>query len=213
MGAIKVSIFEDSRHLRESLQIVLNGTPGFICTGAYANCSDLLHCVEKDQPDIVLMDIEMPGMNGLDATKLIKAKFPKVHILIQTVFFQDDYIFRAICAGASGYILKTTTLSGYIDALSDVSSGGSPMTPGIARRVIELFRDHVPVVPKQQDYHLTEKEKEALKHLVAGKSYKMIAAEMDVTFETIKSHIRNIYTKLQVNSNTEAVAKALRDGI
>ncbi len=207
---IKVAIFEDSRHLRESLQIVLNGSPGFTCVGAYPDCKNILAQVEKDKPGIILMDIEMPGTNGIEATALVKSTFPQVHVLIQTIFFEDDYIFRGICAGASGYILKSTSFTGYLDALSEVFSGGSPMTPGIARRVLELFKQHAPAAPAAPaDYQLTSKEKEILKLLVNGRSYKMIAAEMNVSFETVKSHIRNIYQKLQVNSNTEAVALAL----
>lgn len=210
MGDIRITIFEDSKHLRESLQIVLNGTPGFVCAGAYPDCNDLLFRIEKDHPDIVLMDIEMPGMNGIEATGIIKASFPQVHILIQTIFFEDDYIFKAICAGASGYILKTTTLAGYIDSLRDVHSGGSPMTPGIARRVMELFKANV--TPRTEEkYDLTAKEKMVLQHLVAGKSYKMIATDLQLALDTVKTHIRNIYIKLQVNSNTEAVAKAMKD--
>jgi DNA-binding NarL/FixJ family response regulator len=210
MGDIRITIFEDSKHLRESLQIVLNGTPGFICAGAYPDCNDLLYRIEKDSPDIVLMDIEMPGMNGIEATGIIKSKFPQVQVLIQTIFFEDDYIFKAICAGASGYILKTTTLAGYIESLRDVHNGGSPMTPGIARRVMELFKAHV--TPRAEEkYDLTAKEKLVLQHLVAGKSYKMIATDMELALDTVKTHIRNIYLKLQVNSNTEAVAKAMRD--
>ncbi len=211
MPDVRITIFEDSKHLRESLQIVLNGTPGFTCIAAYHNCSDLLYRVEKDKPDVVLMDIEMPGMNGIDATRIIKATFPNIHVLIQTAFAEDDYIFGAICAGASGYILKTTTLAGYIEALQNVSSGGSPMTPGIARRVMELFRTHVPERSTAEKVDLTNKETAVLQHLVTGKSYKMIAAAMDLSVDTIKTHIRNIYLKLQVNSNTEAVARALRD--
>lgn len=211
MSDVRITIFEDSKHLRESLQIVLNGTPGFHCAGAWPDCSNLLYHIERDNPDIVLMDIEMPGMNGIEATEIIKAKFPSVHVLIQTVFFEDDYIFRAICAGASGYILKSTTLTGYIDALHDVQHGGSPMTPGIARRVLELFRHNVPPKAEHTDYDLTPKEKVVLQHLVDGKSYKMIAATLDLAVDTIKTHIRNIYQKLQVSSNTEAVARALKD--
>lgn len=211
MDEIRITIFEDSKHLRESLQIILNGTPGFICAGAWPDCYDLQHRLERDRPDIVLMDIEMPGINGIDATAIIKSNFPGIHILIQTVFFEDDYIFKAICAGASGYILKTTTLAGYLDSLREVYNGGSPMTPGIARRVIELFKANVPALSSANQYDLTSKEKQVLQHLVAGKSYKMIAAHMGLALDTIKTHIRNIYLKLHVNSNTEAVAKAMRD--
>lgn len=211
MADLRISIFEDSKHLRESLQIVLDGTPGFCCAGAYSACNDLIHRIQKDRPDIVLMDIEMPGMNGIEATTLIKAKFPQVHVLIQTVFFEDDYIFKAICAGASGYILKTTTLAGYVSAIQDVQNGGSPMTPGIARRVIELFRTNVPQTNPSESSDLTNKEKLVLKHLTEGKSYKMVADAMDLAVDTVKTHIRNIYSKLHVNSNTEAVAKAFRD--
>lgn len=133
-------------------------------------------------------------------------------VLIQTAFFDDSYIFDAICAGASGYILKTTSPTGYIEALREVESGGSPMTPGIARRMLELFRENMqPTASK--DYQLTPREKEILQMLVNGKSYKMIAAESNIATDTVKSHIRNIYAKLHVNSGTEAVSKAIRDRI
>ena len=157
------------------------------------------------------MDIEMPGMNGIEATKLVKQHFPKINILIQTVFFEDEYIFNAICAGASGYILKSTTPDGYIEALKDVQAGGSPMTPGIARRVLELFKSNLQPANPEQDYDLTSQEKKVLKLLVEGKSYKLIAQELFVSVDTIKTHIRNIYAKLQVHSGTEAVSLALRD--
>lgn len=208
----RIAIFEDNKHLRNTLQVMLESADGFSCSGVYANCNDMLKVLEEDPCDIVLMDIEMPGMNGIDATKLIKNKFPSVHVLIQTAFFDDKYIFNAICAGASGYILKTTSPSGYIDALKEVESGGSPMTPGIARRMLELFRDNMqPAIIT--DYQLTAREKEILQMLVNGKSYKMIAAESNIATDTVKSHIRNIYAKLHVNSGTEAVSKAIRDRI
>lgn len=214
MGKMRISIFEDSKHLRESLEIVLNGTPDLICAGAYPDCNALQQRIERDQPDIVLMDIELPGMNGIEATAIIKSRFPEILVLIQTVFANDDFIFRAICAGASGYILKTTSLTGYLEAIQDVKSGGSPMTPGIARRMLELFRLNIPVMKQdQQDFRLTEKEKDVLQHLVSGKSYKMIASQMQISVETVKSHLTRIYQKLHVNSNTEAVAIALRNGI
>lgn len=174
----------------------------------------MLPLLEKNPCDIILMDIEMPGMNGIEATRLVKEMFPSIHVLIQTVFSEDEYIFNAICAGASGYILKSTSPEGYLDAISDVNSGGSPMTPGIARRVLELFKKNVEVAPvSTKDYKLTNQEKKILQALVDGKSYKMIASELFVALDTVKSHVSNVYAKLQVHSGTEAVAKAIRDRI
>lgn len=209
---INVTIFEDNKHLRETFQLLIESSEGFNCAGAYPDCSNLLNDIVANPCDVVLMDIEMPGMNGIEATKLIKENFPDINILIQTVFHDDEYIFDAICAGASGYILKSTTPDGYIQAIKDVQAGGSPMTPGIARRVLELFKDRLqPVASK--DYNLSIQEKKVLQLLVAGKSYKMIAAELFVATDTVKSHISNIYAKLQVHSGTEAVSLAIRDKI
>jgi DNA-binding NarL/FixJ family response regulator len=210
---IRVAIFEDNKHLRETFVLLLNGANGFTCTGAYPDCSSLVANLEVAPCDIVLMDIEMPGMNGIEATKIIKEHFPEINILIQTVFFDDEYIFNAICAGASGYILKSTTPDGYLEAIKDVQSGGSPMTPGIARKVIELFKQNLQPASPAKDYSLTAQEKKVLQLLVEGKSYKMIAAELSVATDTVKSHITNIYTKLHVHSGTEAVSLALRDKI
>lgn len=210
---IRVAIFEDNKHLRETFELLLHTADGFTCTGAWPDCRDLVINLEVYPCDIVLMDIEMPGMNGIEATKIIKQHFPKITILIQTVFFEDDYIFNAICAGASGYILKSTTPDGYLQAIKDVHAGGSPITPGIARKVLELFKHNLqPAVPAK-DYNLTNQEKKVLQLLVAGKSYKMIAAELFVSVDTIKSHVTNTYAKLHVHSGTEAVSIALRDKI
>lgn len=209
---IRVAIFEDNKHLRETLQILLDGTTGFSCVGAYPDCRDLIPHLKANQCEIVLMDIEMPGMTGIEATKIIKENLPHVQVLIQTVFFDDEYIFKAICAGASGYILKSTSLAQYIESIREVHSGGSPMTPGIARRMLELFKHHVHP-PSDMSYHLTEKEKIVLQNLVSGKSYKMIADHMQISFDTVKTHIKNIYTKLHVHSGSEAVAKAILEKI
>ncbi len=208
---IKVTIFEDNRHLRETFELLLASSEGFSCTGAWENCDSMIADIKANPCDVVLMDIEMPGMNGIDATRLIKEHFPNINILIQTVFFEDDYIFNAICAGASGYILKSTTPDGYLEAIRDVQAGGSPMTPGIARRVLELFKTNLQ--PATTNYNLSTQEKKVLQLLVAGKCYKMIAAELFVAQETVKSHVSNIYAKLHVHSGTEAVAVALRNKI
>lgn len=212
MNSIRVSIFEDNKHLRESLFYLINGTEGFACTGTYNDCSDLLFQLKRSQPDVVLMDIEMPGMNGIEAVKLIKKEFDSIQVLMQTIFHDDENIFNAICAGASGYILKTTSPAGYIEAIKDVYNGGSPMTGSIARRVLELFQKNIPQT-SNHDYQLTPKEKEILQQLVKGKSFKMIADVIGSTYETVRTHMKNIYTKLHVNSNTEAVSKALQEKI
>jgi DNA-binding NarL/FixJ family response regulator len=212
MQAIKVALFEDNKHLRESLSILISGTPGFTLTGAYPDCNDLLYQLTADPPDVVLMDIEMPGMRGTEAVKLIKQHFPDVQVLMQTVFHDDENIFRSICAGASGYILKTTSPAQYLDAIRDVFHGGAPMSPFIARRVIALFAQNVSV-PSLNHYQLTPKEKEILALMVQGKSIKMIAGLSDISYETVRTHVKNIYAKLHVNCNTEAVSKAMRERI
>src|SRR5688572_6611228 len=158
--------------------MLLNETEGYRCTAAYPNCNDLIKKMETHDCDVVLMDIEMPGINGIEATAIIKENFPDIPILIQTVFFDDNYIFDAICAGASGYILKTTTPAGYIEAIAEVLAGGSPITPGIAKKVLQLFRETVQPAKQQNDYNLTKQEKKILQLLVEGLSYKLIAAEL-----------------------------------
>ena len=210
MENIRVAIFEDNKHLRESLYYLINGTPGFSCTGAYPDCNDAVFQITKDTPDVILMDIEMPGLNGIQGVKLIKSKFPQVHVLMQTIFHDENNIFDAICAGASGYILKSTTPAEYITAIKDVYNGGSPMTGAIARKVLELFQKNIQVEAKK-DYQLTPKEKEMLQFMVQGKSFKMIAEAAGISYETVRTHMKNIYAKLHVNSNTEAVSKVLKE--
>ena len=210
---IRVAVFEDNKHLRETFELLLKSAEGFTCAGVWPDCRNLVTNLEISPCDIVLMDIEMPGMNGIEATKIIKEHFPTINILIQTVFFEDEYIFNAICAGASGYILKTTTPDGYLQAIRDVQAGGSPMTPGIARKVLELFKHNLQPADPAKDYNLTAQEKKVLQLLVEGKSYKMIAAELFIAVDTVKSHVTNVYAKLHVHSGTEAVSLALRDKI
>jgi DNA-binding NarL/FixJ family response regulator len=208
---IRVCIFEDNKHLRETFELLLANSEGFSCAGAWPDCNDMIDNIGANPCDVVLMDIEMPGINGIDATRLIKQHFPHINIIIQTVFFEDQYIFSAICAGASGYMLKSTTPDEYLVAIKDVQAGGSPMTPGIARRVLELFKTNLQ--PSNTDYNLSAQEKKVLQLLVAGKSYKMIAGELFIAQETVKSHVSNIYSKLHVHSGTEAVALAIRNKI
>ncbi len=210
-----VAVFEDNDHLKNTLELLLNTTDGFCCSGAYSSCDGILEHLEASPATIVLMDIEMPGMNGIEATKLVKQHFPSISILIQTVFFEDEYIFNAVCAGAAGYILKSATPADYIQALKEVDAGGSAMTPGIARRVLALFKENLQPTntPPATDYHLSKQEKKVLELLVAGKSYKMIASDLFIATDTVKRHVTNIYAKLHVHSGTEAVALALRNKI
>ena len=205
---IRVCLFEDNERLRDSLFKLINRSPGFVCTGAYPNCDNVLEKIEATRPDVVLMDIEMPGMNGIEAVKIIKQQFPKVQVLMQTIFHDDDNIFNAICAGASGYILKKATPTKIIEAIRETYNGGAPMTPSIAEKVLNMFRIQTEQTQAEK-IDLSDREKEILTLLVKGKSYKMIAADCFISFDTVNSHIKNIYEKLHVHSKSEAVVKAI----
>lgn len=210
-NTIRVILFEDNKHYRESLYYIINGTPGYACVAAFPDCSDLLFRIKQNKPDVVLMDIEMPGISGIEAVQKIKQEYPNMQVLMQTVFDDDDHIFDAICAGASGYVLKTTSPAEMLAAIKDVNNGGSPMSSGVARRVLNRFQKISPSREEKKDYQLTPREKEILALLVEGKSYKMIGAELGIGFETVRTHMKNIYAKLHVESLTEMVAKAVRE--
>lgn len=210
---INVAVFEDNAHLRESFRLLLQDTEGIQCVGAFPNANAALEVLQGLECHVILMDIAMPGINGVAATQLIKAAFPDINILIQSIFDDDEYIFQAICNGASGYLLKNAEPETYIKAIQEVFEGGSPMTPGIARRVLQLFKEgYTPPTPVE-NFNLTDQERKVLHYLVSGKSYKMIADVLFISLETVKTHLRNIYLKLQVHSGTEAVAKALKHKI
>lgn len=209
---IRVVIFEDNRNLRQGLQQLVNGSHGLTCCGAFANCNQLLMQIDATNPDVVLMDIEMPGMNGIDAVKLLKEKFPNVKVLMETIFEDNDKIFDSICNGAEGYILKNTPPVHIINAIKDIYEGGAPMTPSIAYKVLTMFKSKSQTTIKEE-YDLTNREQEVLKLLVDGMSYKMVANCCFISIDTVNGHIKNIYNKLHVHSKSEAVAKAIKKNI
>ena len=209
---IRVVIFEDNFLLRESLYQLINGSAGLTCAGAFANCDDIVAHIEKTSPHVVLMDIEMPGKNGIEGLKIIKGHFPEIKIIMQTVVEDDDKIFASICSGASGYLLKNTTPTRLLQAIVEVYEGGAPMTPAIAGKVLDKFRRQSPPLSGELN-DLSTREKEILECLVEGMSYKMIASSCKISIDTVRFHIRNIYEKLHVSSKSEAVAKALRRDI
>ena len=206
---IRVVIFEDKSLLRESLYQLINGAEGLTCVGAFANCDDLIFNLKKATPQVVLMDIQMPGMNGIEGVKIIKENFPEIKIIMQTVVEDDDKIFASICSGASGYLLKNTTPARLLQAIVEVYEGGAPMTPAIAQKVLEKFRRQSPALSNELN-SLSAREKEILECLVQGMSYKMISFSCKISIDTVRFHIRNIYEKLHVGSKSEAVIKAMK---
>lgn len=206
---IKIAVFDDNAYRRESLCLLINSSPKMICTGAFFDCSNVITDVRKSNPDIVLMDIDMPNVNGIEGVKLIKINFPKVQVLMQTVFEDDDKIFASICAGASGYILKKSSPAQLLQAIEDVYNGDAAMTASIARKVLTAFQKNIFIDEQNHQINLTPREKEVLGYLVKGYSHKMVASACVLSIHTVNTHIKKIYEKLQVNSVAEAVVKAL----
>jgi DNA-binding NarL/FixJ family response regulator len=209
---INVVIFEDNSNLRRGLQILINGSVGFECSGAFGNCDNVMKNMSDCKPDVVLMDIDMPGINGIEAVKMIKNQFSEVKVLMETVFDDDEKIFNSICNGAEGYILKSTPPVEILAAIKEIYEGGSPMTPTIANRVLKMVKSQRSTDSKNH-FNLTDREKEILSCLVEGMSYKLIADECTISIDTVNVHIKNIYKKLQVHSKSEAVAKAIKGKI
>ena len=208
---IRVAVIEDRREIGDGLAALINGTEGYCCTGAFRSMEQALAGIGASLPDIVLVDIGLPGMSGIDGIRFLKERFPALHFLILTIYDDDERIFEALCAGACGYLLKRTTPARLLESLKEVSEGGAPISPEVARRVIRLFHEIRPA--KQADHQLTPHQTRLLKLLADGHNYKTAAAELGVTVDTIGFHLRHIYQKLQVHSKSEAVAKALRERI
>lgn len=210
-AVIKVAIIEDLREVREGLAMLINGTDGFSCAGRFRTMEQAIENLSREQPDVVLTDIGLPGMDGIAGIRILHEKFPALPVLALTVYDDDERIFAALCAGAVGYLLKNTQPARLLESLREVKMGGAPMSPEVARRVISLFQTFTP--PTNADYHLTPQEKELLKMLVEGHSYKTAAYQLKISIHTVSFHLRNVYEKLRVHSKSEAVAKALREQI
>jgi DNA-binding NarL/FixJ family response regulator len=208
--ATRVIIFDDSKDRRDSLRYLLEMYDDMECAGLFEDCTRVLENVEETKPDVVLMDIEMPGVNGIEGVKKIKQKYPNVLVLIQTVYEDDDNLFESIKAGASGYLLKKSDPEKIIGAIREVVQGGAPLSPNMALKVLKYFQA-APVSSNQ--YALTEREKNVLGLLVDGLSYKMIADKEHISFHTVNAHVRKIYEKLHVHSLAEAVSKALKENL
>ncbi|MBO0951242.1 response regulator transcription factor [Fibrella forsythiae] len=205
---IRVAIFEDDKTFADNLRLVLVDNDDYHLVGTFPNAIRAVERVAHCRPDVVIMDIKMPDVSGIEAAGAIKATYPGIQILMQTVFEDDDKVFAAICAGASGYLLKGTPPDKLLEAITDVYMGGTPLSPGVGRKVFRFFQEQQAARP--EFYDLSKREKEILAHLVDGNSYKMIADVCGISVNTVNAHLRKIYEKLHVNSSQEAISKALR---
>src|SRR5262245_27448285 len=206
---VRVAIVEDQREVREGLRALVNGARDFACAGEYRTMEEALADVGRIEPHLVLADLGLPGMSGIDGIRELRERYPSMPILALTIYDDNDRVFDALCAGASGYLLKNTPPARLIESLREAMDGGAPMSPEVARRVVRLFRDFRP--PRRASYHLTPQESQLLKLLVEGHHYKTAADVMEISVNTVSFHLKNIYGKLRVHSKSEAVAKAIRE--
>jgi DNA-binding NarL/FixJ family response regulator len=211
MQPIRVSIYEDNAKLRDLLELLIGHTDGFSISGSYPDCTNVTEDIRKNQPDVVIMDIDMPGRNGIEGVQMIKEIDVNIRVVMHTVFDDDDRLFKCLTNGADGYLLKKDSWAHLVNAIREVYEGGAPMSPGIANRVLKAFRN--PKQQPKQDYHITEREHQVLELLARGFSYRMIGIEFSISPETVKRHLKNIYQKLHVQCGPEAVAKAIRERI
>jgi DNA-binding NarL/FixJ family response regulator len=207
MDAIRVMIVEDDRAVREGLSLIINGTPGYVCVGTFASVEEALRS-RGEQPHVMLLDINLPGVSGSEGVKLFRDRYPALQVLMLTVYAEQEKVFESICNGAAGYLLKKTPPARLLEAIREAHEGGAPMSPEIARKVINLFRRSAAAT--SADYHLTPQETRLLKLLSDGYSYQAAAGQLNISINTVRNYIRSIYEKLHVNSKSEAVSKALR---
>jgi len=206
----RVALCEDNEDFRESLKQFIEDTPGYSVIASLSSAQDIIHAISENTPEVILMDIDMPGMTGIEATRLVKSNFPNVQVIILTVYDDDDKIFKAILAGATGYLLKKTPPVRIIDSIKEITEGGASMNASIVKKVLSFFSDHHGSA-QSNEYTLSQRELDILKCLVNGDSYKMIADNCNISIGTVRSHINNIYKKLHINSKSEAVAKAIKE--
>ena len=206
----RIIIFDDNEERLNSVSLLLNLSLDFECVGVFKNGNTLIEDIKRTKPDLVLMDIDMPGINGIEATKLIRKHFDALPVIMQTIFEENEKIFDSLRAGANGYLLKKTSPEKFLESLREALNGGAPMTGSIATKVLHYFAAEQQT---KRDYHLTEREKQILSMLVKGYSYKIIAAELRIAYNTVNNHIRNIYDKLYVCSATEAVSLAIKERV
>jgi DNA-binding NarL/FixJ family response regulator len=207
--AASIIIFEDNDPLRESLMTLLNNSEGYQVTGDYRNVTDAANIIRRSCPDVVIMDIDLPEKSGIEGVRIIKETKPETFVIMYTMFEDDEKLFNSLCAGANGYILKKTSPYKLFEAINEVMEGGAPMSPTIAKRVLQSFQNR----SAARQYHLSPRETEILHLLTKGCSIKMIAAELKIAFDTTRAHLRNIYQKLHVNCGKEAIAKVLSEKI
>ena len=207
--AIKIVLFEDNDQLRSSLVMLLNNSNKYHVVGDYHDCAKADYYAVKDEADVVIMDIDLPGKSGIEGVRMIKEAKPDIYVIMYTMFEDDDKLFKSLCAGANGYILKQTAPEKLFESIGEVMAGGAPMSPSIAKKVLSTFQDTI----KAPDYHLSVREKEILNLLIKGYLIKHISAELNIAFNTARSHLKNIYTKLHVNCGKEAIAKVLKEHI
>jgi len=208
---IRVAIIEDDRYTREGLAALINGTPGYRCVGTYRSVEEALRLIGREVPDILLLDIHLPGMPGSEGVSVLKEQYPSVQILMLTIYAEEEMVFESLCNGACGYLLKKTPPARLLQAIREVHQGGAPMSPEIARKVVTLFQKTGP--PEKLDHRLTPQEIRLLELLAKGSSYQAAADRLNITINTVRKYIRSIYDKLHVHSKSEAVSKALRTRI
>jgi DNA-binding NarL/FixJ family response regulator len=210
---IEVAIVEDNATIRQGLAALIDGTPGYRCTGTYNDCESLLSRLRELKAQVLLMDIRLPGMSGIEGVRRVKALLPELNVLILTIYDENDLVFEALCAGACGYLVKKTPPARLLEAISEAAAGGSPMSSHIARKVVNLLRETSPGKSRDEEALLTRREREILNGLAGGGTYQSLARDCNISTDTVRFHIRNIYRKLHAHSQSEAVAKALRRGI